>query len=150
MSDAHRLAYTLSSAHPHERPRSLVLVRARARALRADVHTLPLHNATLRRDDSEVPLGRTREYLGPTPARWFPTWPRAPFSIPSIHGAVPRGPATFGDRVSPPVSYGVREWPPNRVKDRRCCHYAPVRAPPHVSRRAHPITNRNKGMGSSL
>ena len=50
----------------------------------------------------------------------------------------------------PPVSDGVREWPPNRVTDRRCCHYAPVRAPPPVSRRAHPISNGDKGMGSSL
>ena len=89
VSDAHRLVNTLASAHPHERPRSLVLVRVLAPALRADVHTLRLHNTTLRRDVSEVPRGRTRDYLGPTPAQCFPTWPRARFQSPPSTGQVP-------------------------------------------------------------
>ena len=112
VSDAHRLVNTLASAHPHERPRSLVLVRVLAPALRADVHTLRLHNTTLRRDDSEVPRGQTREYLGPTPARGFPDWPRAPFSNPSIHRAIPRAPGTFGDRVSPRFQTAYVSGPP--------------------------------------
>ena len=73
VSYAHSLVYTLSSAHPHDLPRSLVLVRVRVR-------------------------------LGPRS--------RAPFSNPSIHGAIPRAPGTFGDRVSPRFQTAYVSGPP--------------------------------------
>ena len=84
MSNARWPAHTFTSASLHKHPRMLVPVRAGARAQRAYVHTIPVHNTTLLRDESEVPLDQTRKYPGPKPARKFPTRLRVQSPIPTI------------------------------------------------------------------
>jgi hypothetical protein len=161
VSDAHRLVNTLTSAHPHERPLTSAHPHERIGLQTGGAATTHLSGHHRRAyapvAQYHVTSGRLRGAPGSNPG--VPR-PDACSGVPRLasgpvlepfhpQGNSPR-PRHLWRQSKPPVSDGVREWPPNRVTDRRCCHYAPVRAPPPVSRRAHPISNGDKGMGSSL
>ncbi len=100
MADSRRPTNKFQGARQHKRLQMLILVRAGARAQRAYIHTISVHNTTLLWEESEVHQDQTREYPGPKPARKFPTCLLVPSPIPTIPGVPPRNPATAVNRLA--------------------------------------------------
>ncbi len=135
VADSCRATYTFPSARQHKRLRMFVPVRAGALAQRAYVHTIPVHNTTLLREESKVSLDQTREFFGPQPARKFPTRLRVPSPIPTIMipGVPLSDPPTASNRAGPPRVQTAYMSDP-------CYHYAPgpVQASSPVSKGSQP------------
>ncbi len=138
MADSRRPPYTFQGTRHDKHLCMLIPVRAGARAQRAYIHTISVHNTTLLLGESEVPQDRTRS----TPTQSLlgsSNLTAGPDPIPTIPGVPPPQPRhRWQQSWSSSASDSVHEWPPNRVTDRRCYHYAPVLASSPVSKGSQP------------
>ncbi len=155
VADARRPAYTVSSARKHKRMNMLIPVRAASvhSVPTYMVHTMPVQNATLLREESKVARDQTREYLGPSllgssppdcgsrvQARW-----QSPATPPPLATELVLRVQTAFMSDSP---LGLRSL---RTGSATTSHLSLLSGHRHLSQReANPITNGRKGTGRAM